>query len=776
MKTIFQIAKIELQKMFYSPIAWLVLIIFGVQAGLYFGRSMESLVRVIELGQETQNLTFNMFSSKNGVFSTSLRNIYLYLPLVTMGLLSQEFSSGSIKLLYASPVSNTQIVLGKFLSMMLFSLALVFIVVPEIVYAAFVIKDFDFGLAFTALFGFYLVLCTYAAIGLFMSSLTSYQIVAAIGTFAVFFVLSYSGSVWQDIDIVRDITFWLSINGRANNIIRGLICSEDLLYFMLITGLFLAFTVFRFKGIRENNSRLIGFLRYAGAFILVAFFGYLSMRPYLMKYQDATQTKANTLTVNSQEIMAKIKGKVRITTYVNLFGNLFSYGAPSGRNYDMEHFAPYLRFHPDMEFDYKYYYAIPEEGYALTNYNNNYKGLTIEQAVDKITISYGVDKDIFKPASFYKDEIDLKSELNRFVRKIELEDGSFVHLRMYDDAGQYPFEPRMSAAFKKLMDKLPLVGFVSSHEERSINDLGARGYHKLTQEKPFRYSLLNNGFDFTECSLSKPVDETVDILVLADSKTVFSDEELKNLNEYINRGGNLLMVCDLNRQEVMNPLVEPFGIEFMEGQVVEKNKGYDLDLVTSELTKESFGLSYHFEEMKEKEKVVSMQGTVGISYKENGDFKYTPVLHSDATTHVANDSIGSWNELETTNFVDSIPQYNVEAGEIKGPLTTGLALTRKVQNKEQRIMVLGDADFLSNDELSRRRNDINAGNFNMGTGIFHWLSDNMIPIDARRPTPPDNEISAAIDDIPWIDMVFKIVIPVLLSIVFLLIWLRRKGR
>ena len=774
MKTIFQIAKMELQKMFYSPIAWLVLIIFGVQAGLFFGRGLESLVRTIELGQEVGNLTYNMFSSKNGVFNTSLRNIYLYLPLLTMGLLSQEFSSGSIKLLYASPVSNIQIVLGKFLSMMLFSLALVFIVVPEIFYAAFVVKDFDFGLVFTALFGFYLVLCTYAAIGLFMSSLTSYQIVAAIGTFAVFFVLSYSGSVWQDIDIVRDITFWLSINGRANNIIRGLICSEDILYFILITGLFLAFTVFRFKGIRENKSKRIGFLRYCGAFILVAFLGYLSMRPYLRKYQDATQTKANTLTVNSQEIMAKIKGKVRITTYVNLFGNLFSYGAPSGRNYDMEHFAPYLRFHPDMEFDYKYYYAIPEEGYALINYNTNYKGLTIEQAVDKITISYGVDKGIFKPATFYKDEIDLKSELNRFVRKIELEEGPFVHLRMYDDGGVYPFEPRMSAAFKKLIMKLPKVGFVTGHGERNINDLGARGYHKLTQEKTFRYSLLNNGFDFTESALSKPVDETVDILVIADSKMAFSEEELKNLNAYIDRGGDLLIVCDLNRQDVMNPLVEQFGIEFMEGQVVEKNKGYDLDLITSELTKESNKLSYYFEEMKEGSQVVAMPEAVGIHYEEKSNFEYTPVLRSDAMTNSSIDSIGSWNELKTTNFVDSIPQYS--ADEIKGPLTTGLALTRKVQNKEQRIMVLGDADFLSNDELSRRRNEINAKNFSMATGIFHWLSDNMIPIDARRPTPPDNEISTAIDDLALIDMVFKIIIPVLLVICFLLIWLRRKGR
>ncbi|WP_111309559.1 Gldg family protein [Confluentibacter sediminis] len=775
MKTIFQIARMELQKMFYSPIAWLVLIIFGVQAGLYFANGIEELVRTIALGGEVGDLTNSLFSAKRGFFNTSLSNIYLYLPLVTMGLLSHEFNSGSIKLLYASPVSNTQIVLGKFLSMMIFSLALTLIMFLQVVYGAFVIKDFDFGLIYTSLLGFYLVLCTYSAIGLFMSSLTSYQVVAAIGTFAVFFVLSYSGRMWQDIDFVRDITFWLSINGRAENIIKGLICSEDILYFILVTGLFLVFTIFRFKGIRENKSKLTGFLRYSVAFILVALLGYLSMRPSLMGYYDATRTQVNTLTLNSQKIMSEIKGKVNVTTYVNLFGNYFGYGAPSTKNYDLEHFAPYLRFHPNMEFEYKYYYAIPE-GRALKDFNSTYKGLTLEEAVNKITISYGVDKNIFKPASYYSDEIDLKSELNRFVRKIKLEDGTSVHLRLYDDVGVHPFESRMSAAFKKLVVKLPQVGFVTGHEERSINDLGARGYHKLTMEKPFRYSLLNNGFDFTECSLSKPIDKNIDILTIADSKTVFSDEELKNLNEYVDRGGNLLIVCDLNRQDIMNPLVKQIGIEFMKGQIVEKNKGYDLDLITSELTKESNNLSYHFEDMKKGEQVVSMPGAVGISYKENSNFTYTPILHSDLIVNPVTDSIGSWNELETTNFVDSIPQYNVEKGDIKGPLTTGLALNRKVENKEQRIMVLGDADFLSNDELSRRRNEIAARNFNMATGIFHWLSNNEIPIDARRATPPDTEISTQIDDISFINIVFKIIIPIILAIGFLLIWLRRKGR
>ncbi len=107
--------------------------------------------------------------------------------------------------------------------------------------------------------------------------------------------------------------------------------------------------------------------------------------------------------------------------------------------------------------------------------------------------------------------------------------------------------------------------------------------------------------------------------------------------------------------------------------------------------------------------IVSMQGTVAISYKDTGEFNYIPVLVSDTVKNIAQiDSVGSWNELQTTDFVDDIARYNPEKGETLGSLTTALALTRKVGEKEQRIMILGDADYFSNEGLSKRRRGIYA--------------------------------------------------------------------
>ncbi len=814
----------ELQKIFYSPIAWLILIIFAVQCGMFFSQMIKSYVTSQELGYDLQRITQNFFAGGRGFYASVARNIYLYLPLITMGLLSTEFNSGSIKLLYSSPISNRQIVLGKFLSMMVFGLAMAMIMFFCGMYGFFAIKMYDIPLMLTGLLGLYLLICTYAAIGLFMSSLTSYQVVAAVATFATFFVLQQIGSMWQGIELVRDITYWLKLSGRSETFINGMITSEDFLYFILVSALFITFTIFRLKGIREKNPKYISAVRYIGVFLIVAVLGYVSTIPYLMKYHDSTRTKTNTLTPNSQKIINQLKSKVTITTYVNIFGNAFFQCLPRSVNYDFERHKQYVRFKPDIKLKYKYYYALPVQETLLNRYKTMWGKGTQEEAIKKLSESYGFKQDLFKPASLYTNEIDLKSELNRLVRKIETADGKSSILRTYDDRFVFPFESQKTAALKHLVQELPMVGFVIGHDERDVNDFGSRGYNSLAKEKPFRWSLINNGFDFMKLNLSEPVDKRVDIMVIGESKFGYTEQEMKNLNDYIDRGGNMIIACDRRRQEAMNPLVERFGVKFMEGQVVEYNKGYTQDLITAEFTPAGKDLAYQFEDIKKRGACVTMEGAVGISYEEVSEFIYTPVLVSDEMKNLPKLSdpgfikqlqkaqeakkdgkiitrnqqylldafakekgeteepessekyIASWNELQTTDFIDEVATFNPEDGEAIGSITLALALERKVGNKKQKIMILGDADCFSNGETSRFRKGIEAQNFSMATGMFFWLSDNEVPIDVRRPEQPDNELYTKKSAVPILTTLYKIIIPTLLGLTYLLIWLRRRGR
>mgnify|MGYP000283671177 FL=1 len=145
MKTAFNIARVELQVLFYSPIAWFILIMFTFQVGMFFCSTFGGLVSSQAIGNSLPGgLSYHVFSSKAGIFGIMLGYLYLYIPLITMGLMSRELGSGSIKLLYSSPVSNTQIILGKFLSMMIYGLVLIGILFCYVLFAAFTVKSFDF--------------------------------------------------------------------------------------------------------------------------------------------------------------------------------------------------------------------------------------------------------------------------------------------------------------------------------------------------------------------------------------------------------------------------------------------------------------------------------------------------------------------------------------------------------------------------------------------------------------------------------------------------------
>ncbi len=211
-KMIYNIARTELQMLFYSPVAWLILVVFGVQSGMLFADQLAQLVSSQEMGYTVSGSTITIFASNwGGVFTTMQNYLYFYIPLLTMSLVSKELSSGSIRLLYSSPITNTQIIVGKFFSMMIYGLIMIGILFLITLCSWAVIKDFELSMVLTGLLGLYLLICAYAAIGIFMSSLTSYQIVAAIGTFAVLMVLSMIGGWWQDYDFIRDVTYWLSM-------------------------------------------------------------------------------------------------------------------------------------------------------------------------------------------------------------------------------------------------------------------------------------------------------------------------------------------------------------------------------------------------------------------------------------------------------------------------------------------------------------------------------------------------------------------------------------
>jgi len=292
MKVILKVARTELSTLFFSPIAWFLLIVFWIQCGVTFFNLMEFVTRQVEMSGDRQefytSITDSVFLGLQGLFKSVMDNLYLYIPLLTMSLISKEISSGTIKLLYSSPVSMYEIVLGKYIAMMIYSLLLVLIVGMYVVSGISSIRNADTGMLLTALLGFYLLLCAYSAIGLFMSSLTAYQVVAAISTFVMIGIFSYIGTVWQDISFVRELTYYLSINGRTQKMLAGLITTKDLLYFVIIVYIFLGLTIYKLRAGMESKSGAVKAVRYVAVVASALLIGYISSIHAFVGYWDTT--------------------------------------------------------------------------------------------------------------------------------------------------------------------------------------------------------------------------------------------------------------------------------------------------------------------------------------------------------------------------------------------------------------------------------------------------------------------------------------------------------
>ncbi|PSL25047.1 Gldg family protein [Chitinophaga ginsengisoli] len=768
MKMVFRIAKTELRTLFYSPIAWFLLIAFLVQCGLAYINALDGAARSQEIGgmslENMTRLTERIFASRGGVFSVVMQTLYLYIPLLTMGLISREVNNGTIKLLYSSPVKVREIIFGKFLAMMVYNLLMMVVLGLFIFDGLIHINHADAGELFSASLGFYLLLCAYSAIGLFMSSLTSYQIVAAVCTFMMVGFLSYIGTLWQNIAFVRDLTYFLSLSGRTEKMLAGLITSKDVIYFLVIIYIFLALSIYKLKAGRESKPAVVKTGRYVAVVALGLVVGYITSRPSLVGYFDATANKTRTLTPNSQKILKELgDAPLEVTAYNNMLGSFYYFGSEEGRNMDLARWEPYMRFKQDIHLQYVQYYDSLLDNPNIMRF---YPGKDFPDMATQRAKGMGLKLSQFKSPAEIRKIIDLRPELNRYVMQLKYKD-KVTFLRVFDDQLQWPGEAEVAAALKRLLQsEFPRVAFLTGDLERSIGKEGDREYSTLTKKKTFRYALVNQGFDVDTLSLEhQDIPSDVTTLVIADPKKEFSAVTMAKIRKYISEGGNLLITGEPGKQSILNPLLHELGVQLMDGMIAQPAKETAPDLALPLMTSTAAGFSKSLVKGLKDSIAVSMPGATWLSYSDS-IFKVQPLLVTDAGK--------SWVKKDRFAADSAEVVYDPAAGDEKKSVATVIALTRKVNNKEQRIVVTGDADFLSNDELGRY--NVQTINFAFNTALFSWLSYGQFPIDTYRPEAKDTRVSVSTDAVDILRILYIWVLPGILVAFAAILLIRRKRK
>jgi len=252
MKYVFALLEKELRYYFVSPIAYVVLTVFLIISGYFFyniltifiERSMFASLQSQQFGGPPPSIDVPALVSRNffGVLSTV---ILFMLPMITMATFADEKRRGTMELLMTSPVTNLQVILGKFVASLIFFLVML---LPTLLYQIFILLYSSPRMAFGPIFSGYLGLLLLGgaliALGIFISTLTENQIVAASVTFGAFLILwvidlsARSGGTR-----LQEVLSYLSILNHFEDFSKGVIDTSSLVIYasFIFLGLFLTF-------------------------------------------------------------------------------------------------------------------------------------------------------------------------------------------------------------------------------------------------------------------------------------------------------------------------------------------------------------------------------------------------------------------------------------------------------------------------------------------------------------------------------------------------------
>ena len=260
MRNVLAIVEREMRSYFASPVAYVVLTIFVFLSGVFFQTILTQIVQYAtaasmqsqQFGGAPQPIDVPGLISENFIGTLSVILLFM-LPMTTMGLFSEEKKRGTIELLLTAPLTDLQVVIGKFLAAVSFYLVmLATTVIPMSV--LFLYGDPAAGPVATAYLGLFLYGVALLAVGLFISTLTENQIIAGVLSFGAILLLWMVDVLASNaVSTTRQVLTYLSILGHLEDFMGGVLVTSDVIFYISLTtlGLFLTYRsveAMRWKG------------------------------------------------------------------------------------------------------------------------------------------------------------------------------------------------------------------------------------------------------------------------------------------------------------------------------------------------------------------------------------------------------------------------------------------------------------------------------------------------------------------------------------------------
>jgi len=304
-----------------------------------------------------------------------------------------------------------------------------------------------------------------------------------------------------------------------------------------------------------------------------------------------------------------------------------------------------------------------------------------------------------------------------------------------------------------------LVAFVSGDGERAPDgkanaDVG-----------DFAAQLAQRGIRALSLNLAQSavVPRNTDLVVLASPQAELPSQSVKALTDWIARGGNFLWLTEPGNDDLgLSPLGQVLGVRVLPGLLVD-GAGTRLGIGDPRMVVAN---DYPVQAITRGFQVNTLfPQAAALAAASGAPWSIHPILSSSAQ---------SWNQIAPIDPTQpSTIKYDAGVGELRGPLDFGFALSRlspSPDKSEQRAVVIGDGDFLSNTYLN------NGGNRAFGQRVFDWLlgDDALVPLPPRG--APDRVIHLTQADLALVTWGWLIAVPVILLVIGIVIGVRRRRR
>ena len=642
------------------------------------------------------------------------------IPVLTMRVLAEERHAKTDQLLLTAPVSIGKIVLGKYLALAsVFSVAMLVIALSPVLLGRF--GTVPYAESYVAVLGFWLYGLACIAIGVFVSSLTESQVIAAVLTFVFLFLGYMMGAITQIIssggNLLTRILSCYDLTAGLDRLTNGQLDFTAVVYYISITALFLFLTVQSIQkrrwsvSIRKPGLGIFnaGFSAAAVAAVVILNLVAATL-PTTVTNLDCTASKLYSVTDDTKKILASLKEKVDLYVIAN-------------EDSSDEQLKSTLKTYSELSSNVQVTYVDPA---VSPNFYQNY---TQDQISANSVIAVCNERSkVIDYSDIYETTVDYQTYSQQTTG--------------YDGEGQ------LTSA----------IQYVTNQEMQTIYEI--TGHHEMTVSGRFKEAIEKMNLNLQQLNLleTDEIPEDCEAVVIHGPQSDFSKDDADKIIQYLADGGKVLITTQYTTESMTNfkRILETYHLQLNDGMVVETNDGnyyqnplyllpnISYDTVTSEIADEYVFLPY-------------AQGLTQVP-QDQDTVSYTKLLETSDQAFLKAD-------------VQNMMSLEQEEGDETGPFTLGISV---VDTASQAQLYVYTSANMFTDEADQSVSGNNASLFAASIrGLVGEADTNSLIVIPVKPYTLES-IAISQGTIVLTGFLSVIAVPILFLVSGIMIWLRRR--